>query len=209
MELIYHSEICQKAIGTHFSEKTLEIIIAANHKQDGLFTGLVGHPEYHFDDNKFDDSCAFVNEQHLIVRKSISLSDLESAWIAFGRLLHAVQDYYSHSNYIKLWMDTYSPGKLPILKDFSGVDETILNSDELYTARVYYPLEALTYFEFMRPILRPVLPADSHANMNLDSPIMGELFPYAMEGARHRSEFEYKKIIEKFDSDKIRKFHGK
>ena len=54
MELIYHSEICQKAIGTHFSEKTLEIIIAANHKQDGLFTGLVGHPEYHFDDNNIN-----------------------------------------------------------------------------------------------------------------------------------------------------------
>ncbi len=207
MELIYHSEICQKAIGDYFSKKALNIIIAANHKQDGLFTGLVGHPEYHFDDNKFEEGWGFVAEQHSVIQNSLSKNEIEKAWIAFGRLLHAVQDYYSHSNYIKLWMGKYSPKKNPKIEEFSGVDEKILNSGGLYTARVYYPLEALTYFEFMRPLLRPFLPADSHANMNLDSPIMGELFPFAMEGARQRSIFEYKKIILNLDPALIKKFN--
>lgn len=210
MELIYHTEICQKALPSLFSQSALDIIIKANHRQDGIFTGLLGHPEYHFDGNKFEESWAFVKNQHGILQTTLKTNEeIEKAWKAFGSLLHAVQDFYAHSNYVKLWLTKYSPAQSFSVKDFNGLDESILDSPDLRSSIVYYPLEALTYFEFMRPLLRPLLPEDSHANMNLDSPIMGPLFLYAMEGARQRSKYEYDLVIQNLNPAQIDRFHGK
>ncbi len=210
MELIYHTEICTKAIGPHFSKRAFEVIIAANHRIDGIFTGLLGHPEYHFDDNKFEESWAYIENQHQLISKILSENDnVEKAWKAFGRLLHVVQDFYSHSNYVELWLEMHSQNSISLVEKINGLDENIINSKDLYTAKVYFPLEALTYFPILRPLLRPMLPKDSHANMHLDSPDRGAKFPYAMEAALQRTVYEYDKVIKRLSTNHTNKFQGK
>ena len=98
----YHIEICRRALDSTFSPEALNIIIAANLAQDGL-RGLVGHPEYHFDDNAFEAGCAYMESQRQIILDAINMSsEIKIAWEAFGKLTHAAQDFYAHSNYVSL-----------------------------------------------------------------------------------------------------------
>ena len=104
----YHIEICELALGSFFSPRALKVIITANLAQDGL-CGQIGHPEYHFDNNAFEAGNAYLESQRQIVCEVISnQSETILAWKAFGRMTHAVQDFYAHSNYIFLWVDSHS-----------------------------------------------------------------------------------------------------
>ncbi|MDH5605925.1 MAG: hypothetical protein OEY93_03465 [Anaerolineae bacterium] len=206
----YHIQLCQEALGEHFAPQALEAITAANLRQDGLFTGLVGRPEFHFDDNKIEESWAYIAEQRQVVIETLKQgAHLEPAWQAFGRLCHCAQDYYSHSNYIRLWLQHHSPEQLPQVSAFNGLDENILHHPAVFTAKVYYPVEALTYFPIFRPWARRSLPADSHAVMNLDEPAMGPLFAFAMEGARQITKQEYDRITTALTLAQTARFNGK
>ncbi|MFC1936807.1 hypothetical protein ACFLYP_03985, partial [Chloroflexota bacterium] len=189
MEAQYHQQLCRQTLGDHFSPQALEAVIAANIRQDGLFTGLVGHPEFHFDDNHIDESWTYAAAQRQIVLDTLTNGEPTLlAWQAFGRQLHTVQDFYAHTSYVHMWAAGHT--NLPPVEEFDGLDQTLIEHPDLFTAKVYYPIEALTYYKIFRPLMRRILPADSHARMNLDSPVMGELFFYAMEGARQRTQFE-------------------
>ena len=153
MESPYHIQLCQETLGDKLSPEALEVIIAANLHQDGLFSGLVGHPEFHFDESMFEESWAYVESQRQIVFQSLREGKpQEEAWQAFGRLLHAVQDFYAHSNYVRLWASRFSEMSLPSVKGFNGLDDDLVNSPELYSDHMYYPLEAITIFRSMRPL---------------------------------------------------------
>jgi len=62
MDAPYHRQITIAALERQFSPRALEAIIAANLGQDSL-RGLVGHPEYHFDDSAFKRSYAYLDAQ--------------------------------------------------------------------------------------------------------------------------------------------------
>src|SRR5687768_14993514 len=97
----YHIAILSDALADCFSSRALSAIFKANVNQDRL-RGQLGHDEFHFDNNSFEKSYAYIEEQRALMLSSLQKDDAPSAWSAFGRLTHTAQDFYAHSNYITL-----------------------------------------------------------------------------------------------------------
>lgn len=199
MDAPYHRAILHQAIGQRVSARALGAITAANLGQDSL-AGLL-HPEYHYDDSQFEQSQAYVEECRQAAGRAL---DPAVAWAAFGRLTHAVQDFYAHSNYVQLWADlqTLIPGEkdtdrasLPPPAKMKALDAFLLKHPKLKSGRLYLPLEALWLVPPLQPLLKVLLPKDSHAWMNLDNPRAGALFPYAVEAAVQRTVFEFERTL--------------
>ena len=189
-----HIDMTREALGSRMSPRAVEIVIAANLKQDSL-RGQIGHDEYHFDNNAFEKGYAYVREQRGFVLASLMSPGVLSAWIAFGRLTHAVQDFYSHTNYISMWLDQHK-GTPPPPPEIDPVRKDIIESPGIHSARIYLPWDALYFVPFMRKISLKFLPKDSHGRMNLDSPTQGPLFEYARVAAIKRTVYEFE-ILEK------------
>lgn len=190
----YHIEICKRALADQFSDRALQTIITANIDQDKI-RGQIGHPEYHFDDNAFEQGNAYIEEQRCLILEALSnAAAVEVAWQAFGRLTHAAQDFYAHSNYLQLWVEQLPPEADPDPEQVSALDPAILEHPELRSGRIYL-IEALTIIPALRPLLQRILPDDAHANMNLDYPERGLLFPYAIEAAVQRTVHEYRQLV--------------
>jgi hypothetical protein len=200
-----HAEITRNALAGNFSDRALEAIIAANLNQDRLLA-LIGHDEYHFDGNAFAESYAYLEEQRSLTISSLKTNDLPSAWSAFGRLLHTAQDYYAHSNYIDLWLSCQPDGALPTPAEVDPVDEDLIHTRALRSGRIYLPLEALYLIRAFRPIALRLLPRDSHAWMNLDSPEQGPHFKYAFQAAVKRTKFELDKTVPHIPQDLLKLF---
>ena len=188
------------AVGEKFSSNAIEKITDANLYQDRLL-GQIGHDEYHFDGNAFEKSYAYVEEQRALTVSSLMANDAFSAWCAFGRLTHAVQDFYSHSNYVDLWLSCQSDGSVPTSSEIDPIDSDLINTPALRSGRVYLPLEAFYHFHILRPLLLRILPRDSHAWMNLDSPKQGSNFAYAFQAAVKRTKIEFEKTTKDLPED--------
>src|SRR6187200_1682220 len=117
----YHAEITQQALMNLFNNAAIEKIIAANLYQDRI-TAQIGHDEFHFDNNAFEKSYAYIEEQRAITISSLRSNDVISAWAAFGRLTHTAQDFYAHSNYIDLWLSRQPDGARPTTADVDPAD---------------------------------------------------------------------------------------
>jgi hypothetical protein len=187
-----HVEITRSALAGRFSDRALEAIISANLKQDRLL-GLLGHDEYHFDSNAFAQSYAYLEQQQALIVSSLEANDLPSAWSAFGRLMHTVQDFYAHSNYIDLWLSCQPAGALPTPAEVDPLDEDLILTPALRSGRIYLPLDALYFVRPLRRLILRILPRDSHAWMNLDSPEQGPNFLYAFQAAVKRTRLEFNK----------------
>jgi hypothetical protein len=201
----YHIEMTRLAIGEHFSTNAFEKIIAANIDQDRLL-GQIGHDEYHFDGSAFEKSYQYVEEQRTLTVSSLRTGDTASAWSAFGRLAHAVQDFYSHSNYVDLWLSRQPQKTASVPSKIDPVDPDLLNNPSLSSGRVYLPLEAFYHFHVLRPLLLRLLPRDSHAHMNLDSPAQGPNFDYAFQAAVKRTKIEFEKTTKGLPEDLYKLF---
>ncbi len=189
-----HEEMTREALGTHFSPRALEIIIAANRKQDSL-RGQIGHDEYHFDNNAIDKGNRYIKEQRGYVLAALLSPGVLSAWIAFGRLTHSAQDFYSHTNYISMWMEKNADLSS---SEVDPVNAELIASPNLHSGKIYLPMDALYFIPFLRKFALALLPRDSHGWMNLDSPKQGERFAYARTAAVKRTEHEFdilKKIL--------------
>jgi hypothetical protein len=189
-----HEEMTREALGMRVSPRALQVMIAANLKQDS-WSGLLGHDEYHFDNNAFDKSYAYINEQRGFVLASLLSPAVLSAWIAFGRLLHSVQDFYSHTNYISLWLNEQDGQPVPA-SETDPLQKDLIESPKLHSARIYLPMDALYFIPFLRKFVLALLPRDSHAHMNLDSDRQGPRFEYARAAAVKRTLYEFK-LLEK------------
>jgi len=200
-----HVEITRSALAGRFSERALEAIISANLKQDGLL-GLIGHSEYHFDSNAFEQSYAYLEEQQALIVSSLEMNDLPSAWSAFGRLMHTVQDFYAHSNYIDLWLSCQPDGALPTPSEVDPLDEDLIHTRALRSGRIYLPLEALYLIRPLRGLILRILPRDSHAWMNLDSPEQGPNFLYAFQAAIKRTRLEFNKTASTLPQNLLKLF---
>jgi hypothetical protein len=201
----YHIDITRNALSELFSANALYFITAANVAQDNL-AGQVGHPEYHFDDGNIAAGFAYMDSQRAAVVNALRSSAKIPAWQAFGRLTHAAQDFYAHTNYI------------PLLKKkrrrrgqrASSLDTEVLDSSRLTSGRMYL-LDYAASIPGLRRVARRFLPEDSHARMNLDDPSQGELFSLAMEAATRRTIFEYSvlvvRILEEAGETAVDMFH--
>ena len=207
----YHIEIVLASLGGRFSARAMSVIIQANVNQDRL-AGQVGHDEFHFDNNAFEKSYAYIEEQRTLVVSSLTSGDANSAWRAFGRLTHTQQDFYAHSNYITLWLDRLNPSTgsgqaaPPPPLEVDPMDPSLIASPDLRSGKVYYPIELLYFFRSTRPLSLRILPKDSHAWMNLDSPAQGFKFPYAMQAAVKRTVIEFEKTTAGFSEEMCRLF---
>ena len=191
-----HEEMTREALSEHFSPRALEIIIAANRKQDAL-RGQIGHDEFHFDNNAIEKGFRYINEQRGFVLASLLSPGVLSAWIAFGRLTHTAQDFYSHTNYISLWLDQH-PGTPPTPPEIDPVQKSLIRSPSLHSGKIYFPLDVFYFIPFLQKFALKLLPEDSHGRMNLDSPKQGPRFEYARAAAVKRTQHEFdllKKIL--------------
>lgn len=193
----YHIEIMHLALDERFSARALEKIIEANLYQDRLL-GLIGHDEYHFDNNAFDKSHAYIEEQRALTISLLMKNDIPLAWAAFGRLTHTAQDFYAHSNYISLWRSHQKDGVT--LEEVEPMDLDLIDSPRLRSGKVYL-LEALAFIPPLKPLVMSLLPRDSHGWMNLDAPERGPNFQYAFHAAVKRTKIEFEHITKELPED--------
>jgi len=187
----YHRAITTQALGGFFSPLALESIILANLRQDHWLYGQIGHPEYHFDQNAFLEGLAYIESNRMIFRSRLEAGQNALALQALGRLTHAAQDFYAHSNYVTLWLGRFLPGSPPPPAEIDALDETLLKHPDLRSGKIYWPLEPFSWIPGLGRIVIPLLPRDSHAWMNLDSPARGPGFAYAFAAAVKRTLYEY------------------
>ncbi len=199
---VHHTEMMRAALGARLSPRALEIMIAANLKQDSL-TGLLGHDEYHFDNNAFDESNRYIKEQRGYVIAALLSPGVLSAWIAFGRLTHAVQDFYAHTNYVSMWLealpygdDVSHNGTTHASSEIDPLRKDLIENPAMHSGRIYLPMDALYFVPFLRKFSLALLPRDSHGWMNLDSPAQGPHFEYARAAAVKRTVYEFE-LLEK------------
>ena len=185
----FHVEIMHLALDDIFNPPVLDKIIKANLYQDRL-RGQIGHDEYHFDNNAFDKSYAYIEEQRALTVSSLMKKDAPSAWSAFGRLTHTAQDFYAHSNYIDMWRARQPEGVTP--PEVEPLDPELIHTPALRSGKVYL-LEVLTFVLPLKPLVMPLLPRDAHAWMNIDSPKRGPNFPYAFHAAVKRTKIEFER----------------
>ena len=204
----YHIAILSAALADCFSPRALSAIFKANVKQDRL-SGLFGHDEFHFDNNAFARSYAYIEEQRALIVSSLKTDNATSAWSAFGKLTHTAQEFYAHSNYITLWLSRFDGETPPAPPEVDPVDLTLLNSPDLRSSRMYYPLDVLYFIRPLRPYVLSRIPRDSHAWMNLDFPEQGFKFDYAMQAAIKRTVIEFDKTTLGFSEEMCRLFLDK
>jgi len=205
MLIPFHVEITRTALEKTFDPKILEIVILANKKQDWL-RGQIGHSEYHFDNNEISESHGYIQKQREAVFLSIDRKELDLSWMAFGRLIHTAQDLYAHSNYITLWLDQFDDLAWPSVDEIDPLDDLILSNPQLRSGKLYYPLELLSFIPFLKKLVIPLLPPDSHAWMNLDSPVSGQKFAYAFSAAVKRTMAELEIIKGNLASEEYDRF---
>jgi hypothetical protein len=189
-----HEEMTREALISRVSPRALEVIISANRKQDAL-SGQFGHDEFHFDNSAINEGHRYINEQRGFVIASLLSPGVLTAWITFGRLIHTAQDFYSHTNYIPMWLDQY-PGTPPTPPEVDPVQKDLIESPKLHSGKIYLPMDALYFVPFFRKLSLTLLPHDSHGKMNLDSPKQGPRFAYARAAAVKRTRYEFE-ILEK------------
>ena len=202
-----HEEMTREALSPHFSPRALEIIIAANRKQDSL-RNQIGHDEIHFDNNAIEKGHRYINEQRGYILATMMGQGVLSSWIAFGRLLHTAQDFYSHTNYISMWLSQHE-GTLPPPLEIDPVQRDILRSPSLHSGKIYLPMDALYFVPFLREFSLKLLPKDSHGKMNLDSPQQGPNFAYARAAAVKRTQHEFGILQKLLTPDMLERFVDK
>ncbi len=201
----YHRAITEQALKEFFTPAALERVIAANLYQDRP-RGQIGHAEYHFDQNAFAASWAYIEANRALIRPGLEAGDAASAQRAFGRLSHTAQDLYAHSNYVTLWLGRFPKEGWPPPEEIDPFDGDLLDGPDLRSGKIYWPLEPLSWIPGLGRFIVPLLPRDSHAWMNLDAPSRGPKFPYAFAAAVKCTRNEYEVTIRDLKPDLLSRF---
>ena len=188
-----HARITRRALTDKFSPHALDAIVNSNVQQDSLLNQL-GHDEFHFDDNAFAASRAYLERQRALIRPALERGEAGRAWQAFGRLVHSAQDFYAHSNYVDLWLACQPNGMVPGPREIDPMDDALVENPSLRSGKMYYPLGVLSFVPGLKKLVVPRMPNDSHARMNLDSEARGPMFEYAFHAAVKRTRFELEAV---------------
>ena len=78
---------------------SIESVAQSNAKQDLV---EIANPATHFDNEALNAGAALVSQRFDATVASMQIDDYHQARASFGALLHTVQDFYSHSNWIEL-----------------------------------------------------------------------------------------------------------
>lgn len=207
MKPSYHIAITSQALQERVVPHALQTILTANVRQDNL-DGQLRHPEYHFDNNGLAEGQAYLDGQRDLLVQAVKAGELRSARQAFGRLTHAAQDFYAHSNYVALWLEHQPSASSVQPENIDPLNPVLLSDPGLRSGRVYYPWEALTFVSFLAPLARLLLPRDAHAWMNLDDPRRGPHFAYARAAALRRTIYEFQLLNSLLDPEEMQSFTG-
>jgi hypothetical protein len=200
-----HAEMMRRAVGDKFSQRALAVMIDANVRVDSILNQL-GHDEYHFDNNSFERSRAYIEAQRALIRSMLERGEVKHAWEAFGRLTHTAQDFYSHSNYVDLWLAIQPNGLVPAPNEIDPLDDALVENPSLRSGRMYFPLGFLSFLPGIKKLVIPLMPRDSHAWMNLDSEARGPMFEYAFHAAIKRTRVEFDTVMKSLTRDQRRLF---
>lgn len=204
--LQYHTAVLTETIGAYFSAEALKQIIRANHEQDTLFN-LLTKPHIHFDNCLFADAANYIEEQHALIARSDNPLVMRGA---FGRLSHTAQDFYSHSNYVDLWLGTRGGLENTRPDDMDGLDPALLASPELRSGYFHLWRDSIYYLPLVKGwVKKHLLFPDSHETMHLDDPGRGPKFPYSIIAAKQRTLAEYRRAVNALDAERASLFHGK
>jgi len=148
----------------------------------GIEADVLGYfSDYHFDgrQNYSDVQSTWKNLNSEISSKISDLGSFNKKFggddaVLFGRMVHTVQDFYSHSNYVELYIDYFKstndgamPTSVPIYDaENGGTSDTVFNSilkDNLRTG----DFDAIDN-EFSNPNGTRSQSPDSHNKMNKD-----------------------------------------
>ncbi len=191
MKTKYHIEITQNALKDRFSPEALEIIIKANTQQDKIKYQF-GHDYIHFDTSAFGEGFRYIGDQECLLTEGVIKGDYTQAWQALGRLTHSWQDFYSHSNYVTLLL-AISKDVTPEAIEHDRLD--IINHPDLKSGKNYGVIEFIALLPGIGKLVTPLMPEDSHAKMNIDSPAAGPLFNYVYWAAFKRTQATIETIL--------------
>lgn len=195
MELVYHTLITCKAVGGVFDPMALAQIVRANHRQDGILNQLRGH--LHFD-NRIDDGWDYIEAEHAHLAELVAgqgSGDLQRA--AFGRLVHTAQDFYAHTNYVRLWLASNGGLSGTSPEGIDGLNAGLMVHPELHTGSFVLWRDWVYYVPGVKRLMRSLyVPSSSHEAMHLDSPARGPEFAYAFAAACQRTRHEYRRVAQ-------------
>jgi hypothetical protein len=192
MRTKYHIEITQNVLQEYFSQENLEKIVRSNIQQDRV-KNQIGHDYIHFDGSAFSEGFSYIEEHEAKLFRAIEDSDFKTARAVLGKILHSWQDFYSHSNYVQLW---YQKEDRLDAEEIDHNDLEIFNSPELQSGKNYGLFELFALLPGLSKIIKPLMPEDSHAKMNLDSPKSGPFFNYAYTAAKRRTKHVLDALLE-------------
>lgn len=209
MHRAYHRWLTREALQSEFSRPALRAILRANLAQDRL-PGQMGHPEFHFDDSAISAGEAYMQRQRRLVLEALERVDVPLAWRALGRLLHAGQDFYAHTNYARLWIEKRrAAGLTGAVDEIDPLDPGVLAHPALASGRNYLGLEILALLPGLRSPVTRGSPLDSHLRLNLDGPERGPLFAYALAAAARRSRYEVERFRAALSASQYSLFAGR
>jgi len=200
MLAVYHRQIMMEALREVLRPVYLHLVCEANVRQDNLIGQL--HSEYHFDNNRISEGFAYIAAQREQAVAAMA-SGSDKAWVAFGRALHAAQDFYAHTNYVNLWLEKHggleatSPGQI---EPWQG------ELDDRLRSGFFNPiLWILSRMPLLGGLLQR-LPfyTYSHESMNLDHPGRGPAFEYALVAATKCTRREFEQLIRQAQALKTR-----
>ena len=126
-----HAGITREALGETLCAGNLKAVMEANESQDALGGDGIGEKRRHFEGSVFPAALAYFNREKT---RALNLateadSDAESRADALrhlGLMLHSVQDFYLHTNYVELELEeTHNksdPYNIPLV-DWSRVPD--------------------------------------------------------------------------------------
>ena len=215
MQAQYHVAMTKAALGDYFNYDALEQVVSANVSQDSLASIFGGEPYRHFCDRMLENSFRYIEREfQTIASLARKTGEPNEQRAAFGRLLHTVQDFYAHSNYIDLWLSHYQQPPRPGTPQIEALDHAILHHPDLRIGEWVPWRDLIYYIPVLGDLTRAVwVPVGSHEAMHLDSPDRGPRFTYAIETARRRTLLEYRRVIDTIrqagGDDAIARFLGR
>jgi hypothetical protein len=208
----YHIELTNKSLGSFFTSMSLDEIARANVQQDSFLSLFGVEARRHVCDCMVNDSLAYIDEEHAkIAELATQPGEAARQRAALGRLLHTVQDFYAHTNYVALWLAERGATTLP--REAGELDPRLLAHPELQVAQWLTWREPFYYVPVVGQAMRRVwLPKNSHEAINLDSPRSGGHFHVAMAIAHQRTRGEYARAVaairELGGRAAVARFHG-
>lgn len=168
MHSYYHTLVTIDALSTSLSSGALSEVIRANLQQDSII-GQIFHNEYHFDNNKLAEGVAYIRQQEHACLEYIQSAQFSRARRAFGSLIHTIQDYFSHTNFVRLFNIDQNIEIMAQLEIIQMINEIKLIKSHM----VHIPIDLFKLPPTIYLLIRDHLPKNSHAYMNLDTPLSG------------------------------------